>query len=172
LARNPGLKQAEAPAPTVQESQDAMDLWDPYDQNGSHLHMPWEAVGEHEHRGWEPPDLWVDVNTRMPVQPKLERDRSYRDAIPVNLRDAILAADNWRCVYCNDGMPSILHIDHVLPMSHGGTTEPGNLVTACAFCNLSKGPRRILWMEEKALAHIAMRPPVIVIKTQRRRRAA
>ena len=31
-----------------------------------------------------------------------------------------------------------MHIDHVIPISHGGANHPDNLVTACETCNLSK----------------------------------
>ncbi len=34
-----------------------------------------------------------------------------------------------------------LHIDHVVPVSRGGLTEPENLQTLCAPCNLRKGNR-------------------------------
>lgn len=65
------------------------------------------------------------------------------------LKRQILDRDQSRCVYASIGMcnPSTcwaciakeLHIDHVVPWARGGKTVPGNLVTACAACNLSKG---------------------------------
>lgn len=42
----------------------------------------------------------------------------------------------WMC-----GMPWE-HIDHVIPLSRGGTHWPANLRPACADCNLRKGNRR------------------------------
>jgi len=42
------------------------------------------------------------------------------------------------CFYC--GNPS-QHIDHVVPLSRGGTHSIGNLVGACAGCNLGKGSK-------------------------------
>jgi len=44
------------------------------------------------------------------------------------------------CAYC--GAPS-KHIDHIIPISRGGTHSIGNLVGACAPCNQSKGVRFI-----------------------------
>jgi 5-methylcytosine-specific restriction endonuclease McrA len=32
-----------------------------------------------------------------------------------------------------------LQVDHVLPVSAGGTNKPENLATACAECNIGKG---------------------------------
>jgi RNase P/RNase MRP subunit p29 len=44
------------------------------------------------------------------------------------------------CNYC--GAPS-KHIDHIIPMSRGGTHSIGNLTASCASCNLSKGAKFI-----------------------------
>lgn len=54
-------------------------------------------------------------------------------------RFEVFKRDGFRCVYCGatpaDGP---LHVDHVDPKAGGGTDEVGNLVTACASCNLGK----------------------------------
>ena len=48
--------------------------------------------------------------------------------------------DHFTCVYCGRSAPEVvLHVDHVLPVAEGGTNDIGNLVTACADCNLGKG---------------------------------
>jgi len=39
---------------------------------------------------------------------------------------------------------SRLSVDHKIPISKGGTNEPGNLQTACRTCNSVKGDK-ILW---------------------------
>ena len=45
-----------------------------------------------------------------------------------------------RCVYCATPLtPESATIDHVLPLSRGGTHAPGNLVVACHDCNQLKG---------------------------------
>jgi 5-methylcytosine-specific restriction endonuclease McrA len=40
------------------------------------------------------------------------------------------------CVYCN--LNKATTIDHVIPLSRGGTTELSNLLPACVSCNSSK----------------------------------
>jgi len=51
------------------------------------------------------------------------------------------------CAYC--GIPS-KHIDHVIPISKGGSHSIGNLVGACAPCNLSKGSKLITeWKKDR-----------------------
>jgi hypothetical protein len=52
-------------------------------------------------------------------------------------RQIILARDNFRCVYCGE-TEADLHIDHIVPISRGGTNDESNLATACATCNSSK----------------------------------
>jgi len=41
------------------------------------------------------------------------------------------------CAYCGD-RPNKLHIDHVVPVSRGGRGGIGNILPACATCNVSK----------------------------------
>jgi 5-methylcytosine-specific restriction endonuclease McrA len=45
-----------------------------------------------------------------------------------------------RCVYCGTGLGlENATLDHVIPLSRGGTHAPGNLVSACQSCNQRKG---------------------------------
>jgi len=47
-------------------------------------------------------------------------------------------------VYCGEQFAaSALTIDHVQPQMRGGDGSGGNVVTACADCNLRKGHRRL-----------------------------
>ncbi len=53
----------------------------------------------------------------------------------------ILARDNWTCCSCGrsavkDGV--VLHVDHIIPRSRGGTDDPSNLQTLCRKCNIGK----------------------------------
>lgn len=44
------------------------------------------------------------------------------------------------CHYCGEKfLPKELTMDHIVPMSRGGTTTPGNVVAACLPCNQKKG---------------------------------
>lgn len=68
-------------------------------------------------------------------QIKLERAK-----MTDSLRFDILKRDNYRCQICGstaqDGVK--LHVDHIIPVSKGGKTEPSNLQTLCDRCNLGK----------------------------------
>lgn len=60
-------------------------------------------------------------------------------AISQRLRYEILRRDNHACRYCGATAPDVkLTVDHVVPVSLGGTDEPGNLVAACGPCNSGK----------------------------------
>lgn len=72
-----------------------------------------------------------------------------RFPIPVSTQVSVITRDNGRCVYCGD-TDGPFHLDHIWPVSRGGSNEESNLVTACASCNLSKGSKTLLeWMEAK-----------------------
>ena len=56
------------------------------------------------------------------------------------LRSKIFARDNGVCAYCGC-QPENLELDHILPISKGGTHDESNLATACVPCNRSKNDR-------------------------------
>ena len=55
------------------------------------------------------------------------------------IRLRILIRDGYCCQYC--GSEDATTVDHVLPISKGGTDDSDNLVAACTRCNYSKGNR-------------------------------
>jgi hypothetical protein len=66
----------------------------------------------------------------------------------------LMRMTGWRCFYCGTSISSSgsRTIDHVVPMSGDGTTEPLNLVPCCRICNSSKGTKPVLeWLVENGL---------------------
>lgn len=60
-------------------------------------------------------------------------------AVSKRARFEILRRDNHTCQYCGGKAPDVtLHVDHIIPVTLGGTDQPGNLVAACKDCNLGK----------------------------------
>lgn len=60
-------------------------------------------------------------------------------------RRTIYERDNWICQYCGANLadnPRNQTIDHVIPLTQGGSHHHSNLVTACKSCNLKKKNRR------------------------------
>lgn len=47
--------------------------------------------------------------------------------------------DGWKCVTC--GTHKNLTVDHIIPVSKGGTDDLDNLQTMCGSCNSRKGNR-------------------------------
>ncbi len=69
-----------------------------------------------------------------------EYRKHARSSIPLSRRFAVLSRDGFRCQYCG-GTPQdgyVLHVDHRLAVSKGGTNEESNLITACLLCNNGK----------------------------------
>lgn len=77
----------------------------------------------------------LTADERREVRNMLARERAQ-----VNRhRRAVFARDQHRCRYC--GKPGALTLDHVWPVSKGGTHDQQNLVACCLPCNLRKGAR-------------------------------
>lgn len=63
--------------------------------------------------------------------------------IPDWLRRKVAATARHRCGYClTDQRISggQMHIEHILPLARGGTSDESNLWLSCAWCNSYKGP--------------------------------
>lgn len=69
--------------------------------------------------------------------------KEQRKFMTPELRRQIMERDGYTCQICGRYMPdgTDIHIDHIIPVSKGGKTVPGNLQVLCARCNLSKGAR-------------------------------
>jgi len=66
------------------------------------------------------------INKRKPINPRL--------------RWIILERDGFRCQACGaHSRDTLLHIDHIRPVSAGGLNEPTNLRTLCSECNMGRG---------------------------------
>lgn len=55
--------------------------------------------------------------------------------------DNLRKAQHNRCYWCSVKLDASFHIDHVWPLSKGGSNGPENLCLACAPCNRKKGAR-------------------------------
>jgi 5-methylcytosine-specific restriction endonuclease McrA len=73
--------------------------------------------------------------------------RSYKHKVifKPHERTTILERDNWTCQCCgikvNDNKetnPQKAEIDHIIPISKGGNSEPSNLQILCRTCNRRK----------------------------------
>jgi 5-methylcytosine-specific restriction endonuclease McrA len=57
-------------------------------------------------------------------------------------RRNVFVRDGYRCQYCGHSRTSReLNLDHVVPLSHGGSSTWENVVCCCISCNRRKGNR-------------------------------
>ena len=99
--------------------------------------------------------LWYDENKAWAIEYRKERSELY--AVHARNRRAlirgnggthteedierILQDQKCRCAECGISIKdrATRHVDHIMPISLGGSNDPYNLQILCAFCNLSKG---------------------------------
>lgn len=62
-------------------------------------------------------------------------------SISTRLRNRVAARANHRCEYCLTSQRvtgAQMHVEHIVPIAHGGTSHEDNLCLACAWCNSFK----------------------------------
>ncbi|MDE0555523.1 MAG: HNH endonuclease signature motif containing protein [Candidatus Poribacteria bacterium] len=62
-----------------------------------------------------------------------------------SLRRTVAERANEQCEYCQypeQFSPSSFEVEHIVPKSAGGLTEPNNLALACSHCNAHKATRQ------------------------------
>lgn len=101
---------------------------------------------KHEHRNqWNRDSWWlryqIDPYLRLYNRQKSKRRKAaIRNSLSVQLSGAQIsnrfAQFDCVCAYC--GAAGDLHIEHVVPISKGGTHSIGNIVPSCPRCNYSK----------------------------------
>lgn len=93
--------------------------------------------------GPKAPPKWISITglAAIPSRAWFEwHSRRRRAPLPVELREYVIKRDRLICGLCGDSVErDDVHIDHVLPVSRGGTNALENLQVAHAICNLRKG---------------------------------
>lgn len=75
-----------------------------------------------------------------------------RESISKKKRFDIFKRDGFQCQYCGASPPEVvLEIDHIQPISKGGSNALDNLLTACFGCNRGKS-NGLLQVAPEALA--------------------
>lgn len=85
--------------------------------------------------------IWADANrerVRSYVKERKARIKSvggkwaYSDVL------AMMAAQQGKCVYCPASIVEFRHVDHIMPLTLGGSNWPDNLQLLCPRCNIRK----------------------------------
>ncbi|KKN44964.1 hypothetical protein LCGC14_0687850 [marine sediment metagenome] len=76
----------------------------------------------------------------VPIDYQKKENKNKRDTIPPAIRFKVLKRDRHTCTGCGARAPDVeLEVDHIVPVSKGGTDELSNLRTLCKDCNIGKG---------------------------------
>jgi hypothetical protein len=60
------------------------------------------------------------------------------------VRFQVFESANFTCAYCGQKPPAVvLEVDHIVPVSKGGTDAKSNLVCSCFDCNRGKGAKKL-----------------------------
>ena len=97
-----------------------------------------------ERRAWE--RSWITKNRGRKQAAWRRWDARKRGATGNGITaaewEAIKSLYNQQCTYCGSSDRSLTQ-DHIVPLSSGGSDEPGNIVAACKSCNSSKGKKEM-----------------------------
>lgn len=68
----------------------------------------------------------------------------------------LFAAQKGKCAYCKEKLSTVLHnkyhVDHIMPISLGGSHWPSNLQLLCKTCNLKKHAKHTIeWAQSIGL---------------------
>lgn len=70
--------------------------------------------------------------------------KNKREPISLKTRIEVFKRDSFTCQYCGRHAPEVvLEVDHIKPVTKGGTNDIMNLVTSCFECNRGKGKREL-----------------------------
>ncbi len=137
----------------------------------------WREVSEFKRRNGflDENSEWVSTVCFEIEVPRVIRLLTYDcypdNHVPLNRRN-LFARDENRCQYCGwKFRTQELSVDHVLPLSRGGSTTWDNVVCACTGCNKKKGGRtpRGAGMELIRLPGRPIRNPLIKFKLRRKK---
>lgn len=102
---------------------------------------------------------WAEANPEKNLE-RIDRYKAQRAAAEGFYSDADVArirADlQDRCGYCGEDLDDGSEIDHITPVSRGGSNDPSNLTLCCLSCNRTKGDKTLSeyreWRMERRLS--------------------
>lgn len=90
-------------------------------------------------------------------KPKKKRNKYKRKPISGRLRQDVFMRDNYTCQICGANRykdNAKIEVDHIIPVSKGGTNDINNLQTLCRRCNREKHNRTDLKHDKKKLKEL------------------
>lgn len=84
----------------------------------------------------------LGVVTRQAAKHSETAKATVRKPIPASVRENVFRQDDYHCRYCGEFLePGQRTIDHIIPVSRGGTDAVENLCCCCRSCNSAKRDR-------------------------------
>lgn len=101
-----------------------------------------------QHRKWVNilSSKWAKSHPEQIRKNSHRRRAEKRNAIGTHTaQDIMILNINQRnkCAYCGVQLGNKYHVDHIIPLSRGGSNDFDNLALACPRCNMSKGDKLI-----------------------------
>jgi hypothetical protein len=88
----------------------------------------------------------IELQSIIPLdyEKKQKVNNNNRSPVSKALRHKVLMRDRSTCQACGARAPDVqLEVDHIIPVSKGGTDDMQNLTTLCLDCNRGKGDKLI-----------------------------
>lgn len=89
----------------------------------------------------------------LEFEKKFIKSRLYNTDVKLwkRISKEVFERDNFTCSYCGE-IGGILEIDHIHPISKGGSNELDNLTTSCRKCNRQKKDKTVqefeMWRQD------------------------
>ena len=78
---------------------------------------------------------------RVKTQRRHKRAQASETSFTVTDVERQYQSQKGHCYYCKRKVGDTYHVDHVIPLSRGGSNGPENIVIACPDCNHSKSDK-------------------------------
>lgn len=72
------------------------------------------------------------------MNPQYRHKRRALGDMPRGVVERLMVKQSGLCSYCKCGIEQTFHVDHIVPVSRGGTNGEDNLQLTCPSCNLRK----------------------------------
>ena len=88
-------------------------------------------------------EAWKIAKKNDSNRRRSEKIKTSNGTISTKALKELIIKQDYKCKYCNCDLDfsvkNSVHLDHVVPLSKGGTHTIENVVYSCASCNLQKG---------------------------------
>jgi 5-methylcytosine-specific restriction endonuclease McrA len=145
-ARHPGRMQEHRAKWAAANPRDATEYWRRWTQKNPERQKAASKRWHDAHPGrmLERTRRWARLNPgKILLKTQRRRARLAKAPGSYTLADlaVLLKAQKGRCAYCRSKISAGKHLDHIRPLSAGGSNGRDNLQFLCAPCNLAKGAK-------------------------------